>query len=181
MKAAAEALDRVAAGLAAPFAGREIGALLRLGQAREADDAFHHPLARASAGATQHDRGDAPGAGGRRAGRGRRAPRPPSRPSAGCGGRRRPRCRRPARARSACRHGVRLGAGQPLRAVRAAARRARASRRFRGRGLGPGTMPIWARRASRRGLAEARTSLGRSTRGAGGYLKRNVIRPLVRS
>ena len=72
-----------------------------------------------------------------------------------------------------------LGARQALREQRAAARRGAGVSSMSGETTRSGMTPICASSASRRGLAEARTSLGLHAGRA--HLKRNVIRPLVRS
>ena len=86
---------------------------------------------------------------------------------------RRPRCRRPVRSTSGAATAAALA-----RARRSACCRGSSSRNgvssMSGAITRSGTMPICARSASRRGLAEARTSARR------GHLKRKVIRPLLK-
>ena len=82
------ALDGIAAGLAAPFAAREVGVDLGRAQPLEAHDGLDQARAHRAVGAADRDAAQHAVAPARQQRQAARAPRPRSRPWAGCAGRR---------------------------------------------------------------------------------------------
>ena len=127
---AGEPLRGIAAGLAAPFAGGEIGLDVLLRQPLEAHAGLDQPLAERLLRRHQADRRCGRGDCGRTAAAGIAPPRRAVRPWAGCGGRPPPRCRR-----RGCRS--RRSSSSSFTAASAASALPRASRLAQARGNSP--------------------------------------------